>query len=792
MSSNSIDPEMLSFFLEEGYELLSLWEKACIELEKDASAENLNSLFRIVHNYKGSAHSISLLTLGDFVHKVEDLIGYLKKNLTSCNPDDIGFFLKAQSILHSWMGHLSKDSSYCPDLSSELAYLKSKLPQESKKNPEPELDLTLDPRFAPEKRNNSLDAAPPAPAVTPSATPKAPTPAAPSTPVALPTPEAPQTIDPELLNYFLEEGTELLSLWERACIELERNPRPENINALFRVVHNFKGSSQSISLTTLGDYVHKIEDLLNALKKDFFLCTPDIIGFFLKCQTTLVNWLTILPKDNAYRPDLTSDLQFIRTHLPQTSSAKDAKDADLFSDPRFSTPLPKSSLDFEASGSVNLTGESSPRTSSTLPNGGGASPPGGGDGGAHAERSRGEETIRVSSTKLDSLIRIVGEMSVHQAVVELGRKNKTLDSKLSEQSIQITTKLMKSLQTHAINLRMLTVESLFQRLERTARDIARKLGKKIDVGIEGMDVEIDKVVLEKITDPLIHMVRNSVDHGIEPTVDERISRGKPKLGRITIKAAQEVGTIVITIQDDGRGLDAEKLRDKAIEKGLVPKDKELTQDEAHRLIFLPGFSTAEKVTDISGRGVGMDVVRSAMDLLGGDIYIASQFGYGTQFSITLPLSLSFIDGLIVLLDERKYILSMQELEEVIEINRSEIQTTSRLQKIINLRGSAVPVEALKNFLCRQSNHPSAPVASDDKATQTAVIASFQGNRAALLVDAVLGQQKVFVKALDSSVAKIPGFSGATILNDGEPALIIDVKKISLSLSKGTLKEARAA
>lgn len=567
------------------------------------------------------------------------------------------------------------------------------------------------------------------------------------------------TIDIEMLGFFLEEGLELLGTWEKECIELEKSPSQDTLNSLFRIAHNLKGSSRSTGLTTFGECMHKIEDLIGHVKKDPTLCTTKVVGFLLQCQSFLVAWLEELKNDPNHTPDWSEIKSFLTNYFNEQVAKGPVPAPEEIASPA------------EALVAHVATSEVAPTTDIK------ATPAITKLSVAPKEKAKVEESIRVPASKLDRLMQLVGELSIHQSVIWHGKTTNTLNSKHCDNSISLATKIIKDLQDHSMGLRMLSVEGLFQRLERTARDVARAQSKVVDIVLEGVDVELDKTVIEKVTDPLVHMIRNSIDHGIESNED-REKNGKNRIGRVVLCAHQEAGSVLITIQDDGKGLNSEKLREKAIDKGLISPNQEMRPEEIYQLIFLPGFSTAEKVTDISGRGVGMDVVRQAVDSLGGSVRITSEVGKGTTFYISLPTSLSLMEGLIVLLDETKYIVPIQNIEEIINLKECTIETSTNLQKLISLRGSSIPVEELRQYIPRTGKDKKEP-----SSHKLALIVKCGNGRVAFSVDTVVGQQQVFVRPLDSTLASVPGFCGGTILSDGEPALIINLPKISNSFNE---------
>ena len=315
-------------------------------------------------------------------------------------------------------------------------------------------------------------------------------------------------------------------------------------------------------------------------------------------------------------------------------------------------------------------------------------------------------------------------------------------------------------------MRMVPLKSTFQKMARLVRDVSTKAGKKVRLEVSGEETELDKTVIEEIGDPLVHIIRNSVDHGIEPQ-DERIAKGKPAEGLVRLNAFHKGGNIIIEIEDDGKGLCKDKLLKKAIEKGLVEESASLSDQQIYNLIFAAGFSTAEKVTDISGRGVGMDVVKKNVDRLRGKVDITTVEGKGTKISIKLPLTLAIIDGMIVQVGDEKYIIPMLSIEESIRPSKEQISTVQQRGEMLSIRGNLLPIVRLHNLYNvkpKKTNPWEALI----------LIVEGEGQRCGVLVDDLLGQQQIVIKSLGEQFRNVRSVSGSAILGDGHVSLILDV------------------
>lgn len=374
-------------------------------------------------------------------------------------------------------------------------------------------------------------------------------------------------------------------------------------------------------------------------------------------------------------------------------------------------------------------------------------------------------TIRVAISKVDQLINLVGELVITQAM--LAQNSRALDPAVYQQLLSGLADLdrnTRDLQESVMSIRMIPMSIVFSRFPRMLRDLATKLGKKVDFVTQGEATELDKGLVEKITDPLTHLVRNSCDHGVE-SPSERLAAGKSETGTITLSASHQGGSIVIEVRDDGKGMSRQRILTKARERGLDVSDQ-MTDQEVWQLIFAPGFSTAEVVTDVSGRGVGMDVVKKNIAALNGTVEIDSAEGYGMKVSVRLPLTLAIMDGMSVGVGGEVYILPLSSVVESFQVKADAVSTVGQGSQLVKVRDEYMPVIELEKIF-------QIPRFDFEKSCDIMVVVEADGSRVALLVDELLGQQQVVVKNLESNYRKVPNVSGATILGDGKVALILD-------------------
>jgi two-component system chemotaxis sensor kinase CheA len=382
--------------------------------------------------------------------------------------------------------------------------------------------------------------------------------------------------------------------------------------------------------------------------------------------------------------------------------------------------------------------------------------------------AKASSSIRVDTTKIDTLINMVGEVVITQSMLGLIGENFSMDQLPQlKRGLSQLERHIRDMQQSVMNIRMVPISFVFSRFPRLVHDISTKLGKKIELKLAGENTEVDKAVVELISDPLVHLIRNSLDHGIEMPAG-RIAAGKPETGTIELNAYHRGGHIVIEIIDDGRGLDRKKLIAKAVEKGLIDENSVLGDKQAFELIFMPGLSTAENVTDISGRGVGMDVVRRNIQSLGGNIEIISDLGKGTTISVHLPLTLAIIDGQSVAVGDETYIVPLVSIKESINITENMLNKIAGRGETFRLRNQYIPIIRLHEIF----NVP--PKNQSKTAEGIIVVVERQGLLCGLFVDELLGPQQVVVKSLEANYRRVEGVSGATILGDGSVALILDV------------------
>ena len=534
--------------------------------------------------------------------------------------------------------------------------------------------------------------------------------------------------DPEIVAEFILESREHLTSIEQRLLTLEREPNDSDaINSVFRGFHTIKGLAGFLEFHAIRNVAHEVETALNLAREGKLAITPEVIDVILTGVDFLDRAIEGV-KSGAGCEEIHGQEQLLQRVQALITN-------DRVAAPPSSRPP-----------------EAAPEKASQS------------QGDARRHPSAESSSVRVDTAKLDYLIDMVGEMVIAQSLV---RHNRTVSAGTDPGLHRDLTQLARitgEVQKTAMAMRMVPVSQLFQRSNRQVRDLSRKIGKQVELATRGEDTELDKTIAEELSDPLMHMVRNAIDHGIEPP-EARTAAGKSPQATITLAAYHQAGQIVIEVADDGRGLDASKILAKARQKGLIEDGSQLSESEVFRLILEPGFSTADRVTDVSGRGVGMDVVRKQVEKLRGRIEIRSQAGHGTTFLLKLPLTLAIIDGLVVTVGSQRYIVPMFAVREM--FRPESLFTIQNRQEMALVRGRLLPVLRLYKRFGFTSR-------TEDPRQALLIVAESEGQPFCLMVDDLIGKQEVVIKGLGEGLGKVPGIAGGAILGDGRVGLILDM------------------
>ena len=615
------------------------------------------------------------------------------------------------------------------------------------------------------------------------------------------------------MDAFLEETKEHLQTLTESLIELENADdasEQELLNRAFRAAHTIKGMSASMGFRNMEQMCHSLEDILDALRNGNENVTPDVIDLLLRYTTELEEAVTRIEdtgNDNSNNGSAKREKRGyeIRVLLDRACEFKGARgflvlknleeigeiietvpSREDIEDGRFeyefrvllSTEDGEEAIKDALSAIAEIKNVEISKPNLNLEKEQGLKA--GGDKDKNKDKNKnknknkesGMKSLRISTDKLDKVVNLVGELVINKSrLAQLGTvyKIEELDSTMA-----IVGRTISDLQYEVTQMRMIPVGYVFNRFPKLVRDLYRTLGKEIEFVVEGKEIELDKTILEEIVDPIVHLIRNAVDHGIE-SPEEREKKGKKKKGTIKLKAKRETAHVIISVEDDGRGIDVAKLRAIAVARGLITADEaaRLSDEEALNLIFMPGFSTAESTTEISGRGVGMDVVKAKVEMLNGSVEIKTMKNEGTRVLLKLPLTTAIIRALIVEVCGRKFAIPLSNVCEIVGITQAEMKSVTGKEVLI-LRDSVLPLFRLHSLFGQKI---------DGKRLVAVVVERAEG-RIGLVVDAALGQQEIVVKPLGEHLQSVLGLGGFTITGDGSVIPILDISSLSLRSGVG--------
>jgi two-component system chemotaxis sensor kinase CheA len=585
----------------------------------------------------------------------------------------------------------------------------------------------------------------------------------------------PADADPDLLREFILESREMLENSETALLALESNPEDfESVNTVFRAFHTVKGTSGFLGIRLASEMAHLAESLLSRIRNKEIRLIGGYADLSLRALDMLKKVVTSLEcalrGGPLEKPVGYDDLKVVLAD-PESAGISEQHSGDTLVCPETvqtasAPPEPAPVKETAEAESEALSEEPAPvrPTSNTLQSAPKKQVV------SQRDDAEFESSIRVHTARLDRLIDMVGELVIAQSMVAQDRRLFEERSHDLQRKVTHAGKIVRELQDLSMSMRMVPLRGTFQKMQRVARDLARKSGKSVDLVTDDGETEIDRHMVDILNDVLVHMVRNSIDHGIEPQ-DERVQAGKNRTGVVHLNAFHSGGSVVVEIQDDGRGLNREIILKKAIDAGLVDSEKLLTDNEVYNLIFAPGLSTSERITDVSGRGVGMDVVRNGVEALHGRIDINTVLGAGCTFTVRLPLTLAITDGMLVRVGRERYIIPTISIHLCFRPKPESISTVSGRGELVMLRGELMPIFRLHRLFEIKS-------AIEDPSQGLLVVVGDEERRCALLVDELLGQQQVVAKSLTKAVGKIPGVSGGAILGDGQVGLILDPGEIA--------------
>jgi len=582
------------------------------------------------------------------------------------------------------------------------------------------------------------------------------------------------------LPQMVDELSEHIELLDENLLQIEKGKGgPDILDSLYRSFHTIKGSSAFLGLRAIEILSHKNEYLLDKAKEGSIELKGkpldvlfDVVDALKKILESLANAIKSgsaeikLPEF----PELISAIDSlinVTDHTAKTRPETEFSEGDAEDE----APVVAQQQKLVSSLSSGLSSRVSPPSLSPMEPQQVELPDENGSPELEADKQKKimlKETVKVDSERLDRLVDMIGELVIAETMVTQSSEVKKINSPQIIQNISHLDKITRELQAMGTSLRMVPIHSTFQKMARLVRDLSKKIGKDIEFNMRGEDTELDKTVVDRIGDPLVHMVRNAVDHGIEDSSEDRTAAGKQPKGKIYLRAFHKGGNIYIEVEDDGRGLDKKAIVKKAKERGLIAsEDDHLSDKDIYSLILMPGFSTAKKITEISGRGVGMDVVKKNIEALRGQIDIQSEQGIGSIFSIRLPLTLAIIDGMVVSVNSERYIIPTLSIVMSVSVPRDEIKTVQNRGEMLSLQGELIPVFHMDRIF----QH----IQREDKSENLLiVVVEDAGQKTGIFIDELLGQQQIVIKSLGDYLKGIPGISGGAIMPDGNVGLILDI------------------
>ena len=573
----------------------------------------------------------------------------------------------------------------------------------------------------------------------------------------------------EIIDSFIVETTEIFEKLDNDLLQLEKDASDKDlVNRIFRAVHTVKGTAGFLSFDQMSILAHKFEDVLNKLRRGELQFQPAMMDAMFEAFDLMKILLKQVVDRRLEEINLTQTIsklesisrgEILSIEANNSDPGKDSKGTSLSSINDGETITQETLREDDTQQKVHQASNSASNASK-----------------GKSDKIT-ESTIRVDITRLDHLMNLVGELVLGRnrltqiaSTLSEEDKNDEFIRQLTETSTQIDF-ITTELQTAVMKTRMVPIGKVFNKFPRLVRDLSKEFSKEIELIIVGQETELDKSVIEEISDPLVHLIRNAVDHGIEKP-EERLQIGKPAKGSVTLAARHEGNHIIIEVQDDGRGLDPDTLKQKALEKGLISESeaREMKVEDCHNLIFLPGFSTAQKVTNVSGRGVGMDVVKTNITRLNGIIEVDSSVGRGTKFTLKLPLTLAIIQGLLVDVGQETFAIPLNSVVEVVRTSHEEILTVHG-KEVIRLRERILPLLKISEILNVSSFNE-----HETKNFYTVVVA-IANKQFGIVVDKLVGQKEIVIKPLGTYLKNIPGIAGSTILGDGRVIMILDTGEL---------------
>jgi len=721
--------EIISSFIAEGHERLDDAEAKLAGLGRDDDVEILNSAFRLFHSVKGSAGFLDFENVKSLTHEAETLLEVFLKEKIAHTPGSLDVLFETVDVLRSMIEGIERE--YTDEAFTEIVSAQSA------------------------KIRNSVVS------LRSGATAGDAIPADPSNEILLN-----ELVTKDMVERFLSETFDLLDSAEKTAWDLEANRGgKDSVNSLFRAVHTIKGNAGFFGYALLERLCMNLENILDEARMGKQVVSDTLIAGVLKRidgVRTAVRGLRIVEAGGASQESATSPTEY--KPIGEILQDMGATDDDAIRTALDIQEKPIGEILVESGGARAEDIAKALEIQKSM-----------GSAGQNVPDEIQRKEIRVDTVKLDKLFDLVGELITAEAMVLNSPDLAGLKLDAFKKSYAALNKISREIQETTMMIRMIPLEGLFHKMTRLVRDLSRKFDKKVDFIVSGRDTEMDKNVIEQISDPLVHIIRNAIDHGLENSAERRAA-GKPEKGTLRLDARYEGSEIWISVRDDGKGLNRKRILEKAASKGMLQGDgSELEDQEVWRFIFAPGFSTAEKVSDISGRGVGMDVVNRNIEKIRGSVEIISEYGMGSEFILKIPLTMAIIEAITVRTGANHYSIPLADIIEFFRAKPEQITQTDKNEEVLRLRDELIPVLRLYEIFDVQTEVTSVE-------DGILLVLSSDGKKVCLLIDEVVGNQQIVIKSLSEYLGRIEGISGCTIMGDGTVSFIVDTGRlISLRL-----------
>ena len=715
-----LDDELFQAFVAQQLSVLPDIDDAILAFETNGAAEHLAALRRTIHTMKGEAGVCGVTNIAQVCHVLEDYL--------ACAPEAVSADMLFAA--RDWLERAIKAYGQ----GEPPAGMEEILSRLTRPPALPVAAVVAPAEGAPAALDPGLAAA--------------------SVPIG----------DRSLAADFVGEAQEHFESADENLLRLENDPTNKDaIGTIFRAFHTIKGVSGFIGLTPIGELAHAAESLLDDVRKDRNVFSGHVADVVFRALDLLKQMMSDLGR--ALQQG--TDFPVSASVASMIAELRRVQEGGVVAAPAPVHASSEAALPVAAGEHLELVEHEE------------AAPPAAGmaASGDNKAPTLVKPSMKVDTEKIDNLLDTIGELVITESMVINSPEVKALHSRGLERNLALLSKITRQLQDMSMSMRMIPVDATFKKMARLIRDLSKKSGKQINFRMEGAETEVDKSMVDKLGDPLVHMIRNSADHGIE-SMDDRRAAGKNPAGCITLRAFHQGGSVCIQIADDGKGLHREAILAKAIEKGMIKDGAGMSDQDVFSLIFAAGFSTAKTVTDISGRGVGMDVVRRNIEALRGKVLIESRFGHGATFTLVLPLTTAIIDGMLTQVGEDIYILPTLSIVQSFEPKPEQVATVTGKGQVVEFRGRWLSLYNLAEVF-------GLPQKEAQSAESVVVVVECENRQVGLRVDRLLGQSQTVIKSMGDSLGHVPGIAGASILADGKPGMILDVAGI-VRLAEGNV------